>query len=167
MCLGQRFSGRILKADSVTQCLAPQRLKELPCAQRTLNAFLELGKEHWISVRKALRTALLAYNPLNHDSPKQLRLVPMVCLPSLRWQCTPFNAVTTAGCSQEEVSMLLPVAIGNYTDFYCSKEHATNVGTMFRGRDNALNPNWCALSLRNVPACKSAQQSASFSDRLC
>ena len=39
--------------------------------------------------------------------------------------------------------MLLPIAIGDYTDFYCSKEHATHVGTMFRGKDNALNPNWC------------------------
>lgn len=38
--------------------------------------------------------------------------------------------------------MLLPVRIGDYTDFYCSKEHAVNVGTMFRSAANALNPNW-------------------------
>jgi fumarylacetoacetase len=30
----------------------------------------------------------------------------------------------------------------DYTDFYCSREHATNVGIMFRGKDNALQPNW-------------------------
>ncbi|KAI8855256.1 hypothetical protein BC829DRAFT_412474 [Chytridium lagenaria] len=36
----------------------------------------------------------------------------------------------------------LPSAIGDYTDFYASKEHATNVGIMFRGRENALMPNW-------------------------
>jgi fumarylacetoacetase len=42
----------------------------------------------------------------------------------------------------EEVEMLLPVDIGDYTDFYSSKEHATNVGTMFRDPDNALLPNW-------------------------
>ena len=35
--------------------------------------------------------------------------------------------------------------LGDYTDFYCSKEHATNVGTMFRGKENALNPNWLHL----------------------
>ena len=35
--------------------------------------------------------------------------------------------------------------LGDYTDFYCSKEHATNVGTIFRGKDNALNPNWLHL----------------------
>lgn len=40
------------------------------------------------------------------------------------------------------VQMHLPVHIPNYTDFYSSLEHATNVGTMFRGPDNALMPNW-------------------------
>ena len=46
---------------------------------------------------------------------------------------------------QESVTMHLPVHIGDYTDFYSSKEHAVNVGTMFRGKDNALNPNWLHL----------------------
>ncbi len=41
-----------------------------------------------------------------------------------------------------EVEMLLPVNIGDYTDFYSSIEHATNVGIMFRGPENALMPNW-------------------------
>lgn len=40
------------------------------------------------------------------------------------------------------VEMLLPVKPENYTDFYSSEEHATNVGTMFRGKENALLPNW-------------------------
>jgi len=44
-----------------------------------------------------------------------------------------------------QVSMHLPAKIGDYTDFYSSKEHATNVGTIFRGADNALNPNWVHL----------------------
>jgi fumarylacetoacetase len=42
----------------------------------------------------------------------------------------------------KEVENLLPVEIGDYTDFYSSIEHATNVGTMFRDPDNALLPNW-------------------------
>ncbi|MDG1296384.1 MAG: fumarylacetoacetase [Saprospiraceae bacterium] len=42
----------------------------------------------------------------------------------------------------EKVEMLLPVKIGDYTDFYSSMEHARNVGTMFRDPDNALLPNW-------------------------
>ena len=41
--------------------------------------------------------------------------------------------------------MQLPVQIGDYTDFYASREHATNVGTMFRGKENALMPNWLHL----------------------
>ena len=44
-----------------------------------------------------------------------------------------------------EVSMLLPADIGDYTDFYSSREHASNVGTMFRGPDKALLPNWLHL----------------------
>jgi fumarylacetoacetase len=44
-----------------------------------------------------------------------------------------------------EVEMLLPADIGDYTDFYSSREHATNVGTMLRGADKALQPNWLAL----------------------
>ncbi len=42
----------------------------------------------------------------------------------------------------DEIEMLLPVSIGDYTDFYSSKDHATNVGTMFRDPENALLPNW-------------------------
>lgn len=42
----------------------------------------------------------------------------------------------------ENVTMSLPVQIGDYTDFYSSREHATNVGTMFRDPNNALLPNW-------------------------
>jgi fumarylacetoacetase len=46
---------------------------------------------------------------------------------------------------QEAVTLHLPVNIGDYTDFYSSREHATNVGNMFRGRENALLPNWLHL----------------------
>lgn len=43
------------------------------------------------------------------------------------------------------VQMQLPATIGDYTDFYASRNHATNVGIMFRGKDNALQPNWTWL----------------------
>ena len=43
---------------------------------------------------------------------------------------------------ESQVNMMLPVQIGDYTDFYSSKEHATNVGIMFRDPANALLPNW-------------------------
>ena len=46
---------------------------------------------------------------------------------------------------QVEAEMLMPVYVPNYTDFYSSREHATNVGTMFRDPKNALLPNWLHL----------------------
>ena len=42
----------------------------------------------------------------------------------------------------KNISMSLPVQIGDYTDFYSSEQHAFNVGCMFRDPDNALMPNW-------------------------
>ena len=44
--------------------------------------------------------------------------------------------------AESAAEMLMPIEIGDYTDFYSSKEHATNVGTMFRDPNNALLPNW-------------------------
>jgi len=41
----------------------------------------------------------------------------------------------------------MPTAVAGYTDFYSSKEHATNVGVMFRGKDNALQPNWLHMPI--------------------
>lgn len=48
---------------------------------------------------------------------------------------------------RDDVTMMLPVSVGDYTDFYSSKEHATNVGSMFRDPDNALLPNWKHLPI--------------------
>ncbi len=55
------------------------------------------------------------------------------------------DTVNEAVLPMTEVTMHLPVEVGDYTDFYSSREHATNVGTMFRGADNALMPNWLHL----------------------
>ena len=55
------------------------------------------------------------------------------------------DTVNEAVLPMTEVTMHLPVEVGDYTDFYSSREHATNVGTMFRGGDNALMPNWLHL----------------------
>ncbi|HQV37382.1 MAG TPA: fumarylacetoacetase [Flavobacteriales bacterium] len=55
------------------------------------------------------------------------------------------DTVNEAVLPMTEVTMHLPVEVGDYTDFYSSREHATNVGTMFRSADNALMPNWLHL----------------------
>ncbi|RPD97999.1 fumarylacetoacetase [Aureibaculum marinum] len=49
--------------------------------------------------------------------------------------------------TMDEVEMQLPITIGDYTDFYSSKEHATNVGSIFRGSENALMPNWLHIPI--------------------
>ena len=49
--------------------------------------------------------------------------------------------------NKETIKMQLPVSIGDYTDFYSSIEHATNVGKMFRDPENALLPNWRHLPI--------------------
>lgn len=46
--------------------------------------------------------------------------------------------------TQAEATMHLPVHVGDYTDFYLSKEHAENCTKLFRGPDACLQPNWCA-----------------------
>ncbi|MGI9523583.1 MAG: fumarylacetoacetase [Hyphomicrobiaceae bacterium] len=49
--------------------------------------------------------------------------------------------------SQSDADMHLPIFVRSYTDFYASIEHATNVGTMFRGSENALPPNWLHIPI--------------------
>jgi fumarylacetoacetase len=93
-------------------------------SKNVLNDFMSLGKEARTEVRKKIQELLSEDNPELRDnsSLKQKVFIPMT-----------------------EVKMLMPVEIGDYTDFYSSKEHATNVGIMFRGKENALMPNWLHL----------------------
>jgi len=89
-----------------------------------LNDFMELGREAWREARRTIQDLLRKDNPkLRNDRALRSRaLLPL-----------------------DNVEMLLPVRIGDYTDFYSSREHATNVGIMFRGKENALMPNWLHL----------------------
>ena len=87
----------------------------------TLNAFMGLGKEAWNEARETLQHLLAADTATLRDN-ADLRSKAVVP----RLSC----------------SMHLPAAIGDYTDFYSSIHHATNVGIMFRGKENALMRNW-------------------------
>jgi len=90
----------------------------------TLNPFLAMGRPTWRAVRATV-SRLLRDDEAELRDNRELRnhaLIPV-----------------------QDVTMQMPVAIGDYTDFYSSKEHATNVGTMFRGKENALMPNWLHL----------------------
>lgn len=89
--------------------------------QDTLNDFISDGKKTWRLVRNRISEIFDINNPdLQHNEDHK-------------------NVVLF---TMDEIEMQLPVHIGDYTDFYSSKEHATNVGKMFRDEENALLPNW-------------------------
>lgn len=82
-----------------------------------LNDFITLGKKTTNAVRTTVQQLLLKGNS------------------TLQKKKNIFVA-------QKNAQMHLPIKVGDYTDFYSSIEHATNVGIMFRGKENALMPNW-------------------------
>ena len=57
------------------------------------------------------------------------------------------NCASARWCRWPTSRLHMPFAVAGYTDFYSSKEHATNVGVMFRGKDNALQPNWLHMPI--------------------
>ena len=92
----------------------------------SLNPFMALGPQVWSKTRARISELLRHDHPELRDN-KELRqraLVPMA-----------------------DVTLHLPIEVSGYTDFYSSKEHATNVGVMFRGKDNALQPNWLHMPI--------------------
>lgn len=89
--------------------------------QDTLNDFISDGKKTWRLVRNRIAELFDVKNPELQENLKNREIII-------------FNV--------NDVEMQLPVLIGDYTDFYSSKEHATNVGKMFRDPENALLPNW-------------------------
>ena len=102
-------------------------LGEHPVFQEpVLNSFLALGRPAWLKVREILQHLLAAETAtLRDDQALRARV---------------FHR-------QNEVAMQLPVRVGDYTDFYSSYHHAFNVGTMFRGAENAIMPNWRHLPI--------------------
>ncbi len=92
--------------------------------QDSLNDFISDGRKTWRLIRNRIADIFDETNSELKDNAKDLDIVV-------------FNL--------NEVEMLLPVNIGDYTDFFASKEHATNTGTMFRDPENALLPNWLHL----------------------
>jgi len=88
--------------------------------ESTLNKFMSLGHKAWTETRSRLKE-ILSVNSTVKDQVKNALLDRSKCI------------------------MHLPASIGDYTDFYSSRQHATNVGTMFRGKENALMPNWLHL----------------------
>lgn len=86
----------------------------------TLNEFIELGKPVTNAVRLRIQELLQEGSTLSKDE----------------------KTIEDAFYDLDQVKMIMPIHIPNYTDFYSSIEHATNVGKMFRDPANALLPNW-------------------------
>ncbi|MBU15952.1 MAG: fumarylacetoacetase [Gammaproteobacteria bacterium] len=82
------------------------------------NDVMDLGRDAWVDLRAQL-TALLAEGGKTD--------APLV--------------------AQTDATMHMPFAVSEYTDFYAGKHHAMNVGTMFRGPENALPPNWLHIPI--------------------
>lgn len=123
LCIGSRIGDTAIDLGALHQ-LGYLNGIDLPNGiflENTLNAFIDLGKETNRAVRNRIAEIFDDSNESlrDNDKDREAVLVPI-----------------------SDIEMVLPVEIGDYTDFYSSKEHATNVGTMFRDPNNALLPNW-------------------------
>tara|TARA_R110002049_G_scaffold44333_3_gene129782 strand:+ start:16890 stop:18143 length:1254 start_codon:yes stop_codon:yes gene_type:complete len=86
------------------------------------NDVMDLGPDAWATLRARLIELLGATSP---DQAKVApHLIPMA-----------------------DVRLHMPMVVSEYTDFYAGRHHATNVGTMFRGAENALPPNWLHIPI--------------------
>ncbi len=92
--------------------------------QDTLNDFISDGKKTWRLVRNRIAEVFDLRNRELQEQEDHRKIILF---------------------DLDEIEMQLPVHIGDYTDFYSSKEHATNVGRMFRDPEKALLPNWLHL----------------------
>jgi len=91
-----------------------------------LNRFMALGPKIWTETRARISELLSADHPELRDN-EELRTRALVPIAYAK--------------------LHMPFTVAGYTDFYSSKEHATNVGVMFRGKDNALQPNWLHMPI--------------------
>jgi fumarylacetoacetase len=91
--------------------------------QPHLNAFMRLNRDHWVEARNTIQNLLSEESPIKSD------------------MFTRNNAFFLLS----DIVMCNPAQIGDYTDFYSSRNHAYNVGCIIRGPDNAIQPNWTYL----------------------
>ena len=109
-------------------CFAREEYKTAFAVGQRLNIFMSLGRKYWREVRAEVQS-LFALGDEDRAEDDEARL----------------QLGREAVLSIESVRMLVPAYVGDYSDFYASREHATNVGKMFRGAANALQPNWLHL----------------------
>ncbi|KAF3587684.1 hypothetical protein F2Q69_00026557 [Brassica cretica] len=91
-----------------------------------LNKFLAMGRPAWKEARSTLQRLLSSTEPSLRDNDVLRR---------------------KSFYEMSKVEMVVPMVIGDYTDFFASMHHAKNCGLMFRGPQNAINPNWFRLPI--------------------
>jgi fumarylacetoacetase len=124
--VGVAIGGYVLDLWQLAQDCRIDVVEPAVFAAPSLNPFLSLGPKVWTRARARISELLRHDHAELRDNEhlRQRALVPM-----------------------EDVKLHLPVTVAGYTDFYSSREHATNVGVMFRGKDNALQPNWLHMPI--------------------
>lgn len=126
--VGVAIGDQVLDLAAIEEAglLASAKLPPRTFHAPALNGFLALGRPAWQETRAAISRLLAAHESTLRD-----------------------NAALRAKAlmPQSQVTMLLPAEVGDYTDFYSSREHATNMGVMIRGPENALPPNWLHLPI--------------------
>ena len=101
------------------------RIDEVPVFDLPMwNEFMDMGAEVWATFRATLQ-----------------KLLGEAADETIREELAPHMV------AQDDAEMHLPFAVSEYTDFYAGRHHATNVGTMFRGPENALPPNWLHIPI--------------------
>ncbi|KAI8999814.1 hypothetical protein BC832DRAFT_534000 [Gaertneriomyces semiglobifer] len=115
----------LAEAGGFTGPFLGQGVAERVFSKPALNEFMSLGRPAWREARSFIQDLLSDDLPSILRGSQELQRRCLIPLSDIRFH--------------------LPAEIGDYTDFYASKEHASNVGTMFRGKDNALMPNWVHL----------------------
>jgi len=136
----------VLERRGLLDSFAGREPRESPFARSSLNPLMALGPASWRRLRETL------VGLLHHDEPR------------LR---DDDDLVREALVPRSDAEMLLPVEIGDYTDFYSSREHATNVGSMLRGPADALNANWLYLPVAYHGRSSSVVVSGSDLHRPC
>lgn len=118
--IGVAIGDQILDLSVVSYLFENEQLQKV-FQEETLNSFMDLGRPAWLEARSKLQSLLSADNTTLQSN---------------------LDLRTKAFVAQSRATMHLPARIGDYTDFYSSIHHATNVGIMFRDKNNALFPNW-------------------------
>jgi fumarylacetoacetase len=121
-CCGVAIGDQIVDVSGLESAGLLDTAGETVFAAGRWNDFMAMGPDAWADFRADLMDRLA------ENSPKQTEIAPFLV-------------------PVKDAVLHLPFRVSEFTDFYSSRHHATNVGTMFRGPENALPPNWLHIPI--------------------